>query len=220
MNCAAGVVEHLNGFEAGQLVEKPSAARVHEHGVALHFEKFEGANPLLLVEIMRGVLREEAREAFVGAVEDYINIGIAGSPGIFQKGCGLLLEKGRQSVAKPIERFAEGRAPALVPIAVAAGIAATVGFPALDAVNAAPGRVFHNFDKMVGRIHFEELPVVDELRLPACLDAVKRVAESHLAAVMMVAVALTVGGDMGKLWPGSGVGEAAHEAIGETFSVG
>ena len=40
---ARGVVQHLHGLDAGDVVEEPAAARVHEHGVALHLQQLEHA---------------------------------------------------------------------------------------------------------------------------------------------------------------------------------
>ena len=56
MNGAAGVVKHLHGFEAGEFVEEPAAACVHQHRVALHFEKLQGADVLLAIQFVRCVL--------------------------------------------------------------------------------------------------------------------------------------------------------------------
>ena len=49
----------LNGFQAGELVEEPSATGVHEHRVTLHLKKFEGRHLLLGFERTNGVVGEE-----------------------------------------------------------------------------------------------------------------------------------------------------------------
>ena len=41
---AAGVGDDLHGLDAGDLVEEPAAGGVHELGVALELEQFEGGD--------------------------------------------------------------------------------------------------------------------------------------------------------------------------------
>src|SRR5207247_7587656 len=38
---ARGELDDLHGFDARKLIEKPAAARVHEHGMALELEQFK-----------------------------------------------------------------------------------------------------------------------------------------------------------------------------------
>src|SRR5262249_32826649 len=40
---ASGVAQHLDGLEAGDVVEEPATAREHEKGVALHLQELKGA---------------------------------------------------------------------------------------------------------------------------------------------------------------------------------
>src|SRR5690606_14857899 len=47
---AGGVEDDLDGLDAGEVVEEPAAARVHEHGVALGLQEPEGADLLVGVE--------------------------------------------------------------------------------------------------------------------------------------------------------------------------
>ena len=57
---AAGVGDDLHGLDAGDLVEEPAAAGVHELGVAFELEEFEGGDALGGGERVGGVLGEEA----------------------------------------------------------------------------------------------------------------------------------------------------------------
>src|SRR6185312_13823779 len=40
LNDASRVLDHLYRLNAGKLIEKPAAARIHQQGVALHLEQF------------------------------------------------------------------------------------------------------------------------------------------------------------------------------------
>ena len=41
LNGPGGVLDHLHGFDPGNLIEEPTAARVHEHRMTLHFQQLE-----------------------------------------------------------------------------------------------------------------------------------------------------------------------------------
>ena len=77
----------------------------------------------------------------VGAVEDDVDVGVAGYPEIFEQAFGEFFGEGGGGVAEEVEGVAEGAAPVLVPAGLAS-VAAAVGAPAFDAVDAAPGGVF------------------------------------------------------------------------------
>ena len=195
---AAGVGDDLDGLDAGDLVEEPAAGGVHELGVAFELEEFEGGDALGLGEGAGGVLVEEFSDGGGRAVEDDLDVGVAGGPEIFEERLGELLGEWRGGVAEVVEGFAEGGAPLLVPAGLAA-VAAAVGAPAFDAVGAAPGGVFGDFGLPFGRESFEELAVVGEVGLVSVFDPVHGVGERHLAVLVVVAVALAVGGDVGDL---------------------
>ena len=76
---------------------------------------------------------EEVEDGGGGAVEDDLDVGVAGGPEIFEERLGELLGEGGGGVAEIVEGFAEWGAPLLVPAGFAA-VAAAVGAPALDAV--------------------------------------------------------------------------------------
>src|SRR5690606_30917593 len=100
--------------------------------------------------------------AFAGAVEEDFDVGIAGFPGIFQQAAGFALVERDERIAEPVEGLAQRFAPFLVPAVVPAGVAAAVGAPALDAVVAAPGAVFHDLGLVCGGVSGEEFGVVGQ----------------------------------------------------------
>ncbi len=166
---AAGVGDDLDGLDAGDLVEEPAAAGVHELGVTFELEEFEDGDAFRFGEFAGGVLLEEFDDGGGGAVEDDLDVGVAGGPEIFEEGLGELLGEGSGGVAEVVEGFAERRAPLLVPAGLGAAVAAAVGAPALDAVGAGPGGVFDDFGLPFGRKVFEKFAVVGEASLAAAL---------------------------------------------------
>ena len=108
--------------------------------MALELEELEDGDAFGGGERVGGVGGEEAVEVVGGAVEDDVDVGVAGGPEIFEEGLGDGFGERSGAVAEEVESFAEGSAPALVPAGLAA-VAAAVGAPALDAVGAGPGGV-------------------------------------------------------------------------------
>ena len=166
--------------------------------MALELQEFEDGDAFGVGEGAGGVLGEEFDRWRRGAVEDDVDVGVAGGPEIFEEGCGELFGEGCGGVAEVVEGFAEGGAPLLVPAGLAA-VAAAVGAPAFDAVGAAPGGVFDDLGLPLWGEFFEELAVVGEAGLVAVFDPVHGVGEGHLAVLVVVAVAFAVGGDVGEL---------------------
>ena len=165
--------------------------------MAFELEEFEGGDALGLGERAGGVLGEELDDGGGGAVEDDLDVGVAGGPEVFEEGLGELFGEGSGGVAEVVEGFARGGAPLLVPAGLAA-VAAAVGAPAFDAVGAAPGGVFGDLGLPFRGEFFEELAVVGEVGLVAVFDHVHGVGEGHLAVLVVVAVAFAVGGDVGE----------------------
>src|SRR6185437_12337747 len=121
-------------------------------------------------------------------------------------------------IAQPIQGFAQGPAPLLVP-AQAAGIAAAVATPSLDAMDAAPGSILEDLGFPSRRVLFEEFAVIRDFGGFLCFDVIERVGKRHLAVLVMMPVRFAVGGDMSKLRPGAGIGERAHQAGGEFLRI-
>src|SRR5205823_4556115 len=51
LKSARCVLNHLDRFDAGKLVEEPTATCVHEHCVALNFEKLQYGNLLSFIQL-------------------------------------------------------------------------------------------------------------------------------------------------------------------------
>ena len=78
---AAGVGDDLHGLDAGDVVEEPAAAGVHEHGVALELHEHEGAGAFFFVELVLGVRAEKSFAGSAGAIEHNADVFVAGSIG-------------------------------------------------------------------------------------------------------------------------------------------
>src|ERR1700681_1161982 len=86
-------------------------------------------------------------------------------------------------------------------------------------MDAAPRAVFHDFDKMVGRIALQKLAIIGELCQLFVFDALQRVSQRHFAEAMMVTITLAIRSDVRKLRPSSNVGKAAESTIRESFAI-
>ena len=189
------------------LVEEPAATGVHQLGVALELEQLERGDALARGEGVGGVASEEAVLAGGGTVEHQLDVGVARGPEVGEQAFGELFGQRRGCVAEKVEGFAQGRAPLLVPAGLAA-VAAAVGAPAFDAVRAAPGGVLDDLSLPLRRKFLQELAVVGEAGVAVDLNPVHGVGERHLAVLVVVAVALAVGGDVGELRAGGGLAVA------------
>src|SRR5580700_4942015 len=118
-----------------------------------------------------------------------------------------------------IERLAQRSTPGLVPSGLAAGVAATVGVPAANAVGAAPCGVLEDLNFVSRRIDGEVFAIVSEAGELVGFNVMQRVGERHLTFVMMMAVGFSVGGDVHELRPAAVLGEATDEAAGKAFAV-
>src|SRR4029077_21260991 len=115
-----------------------------------------------------------------------------------------------EPVLQGVEGLAERAAPLLLP--AAAGIAAAIGTPALDAVDAAPRAVFDDLRLPLGRMQLEEFAVVGEFDVAALAELAEDVGQRHVAERVMVAIGLAVGGDVHEL----GMLAAIIKALTET----
>ncbi len=91
---AAGVGDDLDGLNAGDLVEEPAAAGVHELGVAFEFQQIEDEDALGRRESARAACRARKRSTGLApavtigvrewtgilAVKDDLDIGVASGP--------------------------------------------------------------------------------------------------------------------------------------------
>ena len=78
-----GVFDYLLGLHAGDVGKEPAAAGVHEQGVALHFQEFQGRHPIAFFEVRHSLLGEIFRQGPGAAVQNHLDIGIPGGPGVW-----------------------------------------------------------------------------------------------------------------------------------------
>ena len=75
--------------------------------MALHFEQAQGDHLFEMAEFAAGMFFQKTIYNGIRAIERNVNVVVAGSPGVLQKSGGLLFIQRRQSVAQPIECFAQ-----------------------------------------------------------------------------------------------------------------
>src|SRR5947209_10890558 len=100
-----------------------------------------------------------------------------------------------------------------------ARIAPAVGTPALHSMNTTPGTVLDNLDRVFRRMPFQELAIVGKLREPGLLDVMQSVAQCHLAKMMMMPIALTIGCDVHQLRAFARIGKSTEQSLGNTFAI-
>ena len=88
-------------------------------------------------ERVAGVQVEEVLSGRLAAVKDDADVAVAGGPDILEELGAVLLGERSEGVAQLVESLAQRGAPLLIEAGLAA-VAAAVGAPALDAVDAAP----------------------------------------------------------------------------------
>jgi len=208
---AAGLLEqiervrrHANDerpLEAGDVVEEPAAARVHEQRRALQLE--QQARPVarrLPARAQR--LGPEDRERRVARVDrriDDLAVGVARAPRVDEQlGRGVLVEV-RRGVAHEVERLAQRPAPALVPALRRVEVAAAVALPAAEAVRAAPGRALVARPPCELELPGRRVPLdvggeVRDLDAPLRRLGVRRVRERQIGELLVVYPQLPVGG--------------------------
>ena len=205
---AAGVGDDLDGLDAGDLVEEPAAAGVHELGVAFQLEQLKQSDALFGRDAPPGVECEEAVDRGRRAVEDDVDVVVArSSTGRCSSGAASASASGAVASRRKSSASRRGARHCWFTAGLAA-VAAAVGAPAFDAMHAAPGGVFDHLGLPLRRELFQELAVVGERCVAVRLDPVHGIGERHLAVLVVVAVALAVGGDVRELDPVWGVGGA------------
>ncbi len=81
---APGVGDDLHGLNAGDVVEEPATAGVHEHGVALELHEHEGAGAFVFVEFVERMLAKESLAGVARAVQHNVDVAVARGTGIFE----------------------------------------------------------------------------------------------------------------------------------------
>src|SRR6202140_958004 len=168
---------------------------------------------------MRRMLGKEVERVLLRAIKDHLDIVIASSPRIFEQGRRFLLIQRREFVAQPIQRSAQRSTPFLRPARVSARVAATIGAPTFNAVNAAPRAVGYNLRKVVGRMPLKEFAIVRKLGEFIGFNVVQRVRERPLPKAVVGAVAFAIRRDMYQLRPRPRVRKAAHQPVGKALTI-
>src|ERR1051325_212856 len=101
---------------------------------------------------------------------------------------------------------------------MAAGAAAAVYPPTIDAVKAAPRGILDDLDLMRRRMPLEVLPVIRQLGEFVGFDVVQSIRQRHVAETVVVAIAFTVRGDMNELRPVALFGKSPEKPIDEVFA--
>ena len=220
MHHAAGVLNDLDGLNARQIIEKPAATGVHHHRVTLQFEQLPKQH---LIRFGNGpverILRNELSPRLWRAVHYDIDVAVSSLPRILNQFTGDGLIGDGRFIAQPIERGAQWSTPFLIPSQVSAARTAAIAFPAAHAMGAAPGRALDDFYFKLGRMIFQELAIVGDLRQLLAVDVVERIGQRHVAVAMMVAVRLSIGGDVDQLRTLTIDRKAAGETVGETLTI-
>ena len=79
---SARIFDDLHRLNSRKFIKEPAAARVHQHGIALHLEKLQRGDLLRFAQLPDGMLLEEAPQALLGAVENHVNVSISRRPRI------------------------------------------------------------------------------------------------------------------------------------------
>ena len=151
----AGILDHLHGFNPRELVEEPAATGVHQHGVALELHQLPDGDSFRFAQRPHRMLGRETLPAFRRPVQNDVDVIVARRPGVLQERPRFLLEERSQRVPQPVQGLAQRGAPFLVPVRVAAGIAAAIAAPPLNAVDATPGAVLEYFHLVSRGVPFE-----------------------------------------------------------------
>ena len=164
LNDASGVLDHLNGFNPGEIVEEPAATGVHEHGVALQFHQLPDDDLLFGArDRAQNALGQSARATSDERFENNVDVAVARRPRIAQqrRRRALRTSDATESRSQSSASRSGLRHSWFQP--ERAGVAAAVAAPALYAMNAAPGGIFVNLRFLGRRIIFEKLAVIRDL---------------------------------------------------------
>src|SRR5262249_40477287 len=123
-------------------------------------------------KVVRRMIAQKAIALLRLSIQNHINVIIAGLPRITQQSAALTLVYWSDRVTKPIQCLAQRRSPILIPPWLAAGVAATVAIPALEAVRTAPSAALPDFGFVHWRMFFQIFAVVCELRQIVGFDVI------------------------------------------------
>ena len=180
LNRPARVPDDLNGFDSRKLIEEPAAARIHQHGMPLQLQKFEGRDPVRLRERRGGILLEKLLHLLRRTVEHDPDVVIPGRPRVAEERASPLLEGRGQLVPEPVQGLPQRSPPLLIPARVHPAVASAVAAPPLHPMAAAPGGVLENLHLLSWGVLFQELSVVRETGQLLLLQVLQRVGQGHI----------------------------------------
>ena len=149
--------------------------------------------------------------------EDHLDKGVPRGPGIGKALPSPGAEQVVELVLEGVERLTQRRAPLLVP--VAAHLAAAVGAPAFDPVDAAPRALLVDLDFPFGGVQLEELAVVGQPHVGVLRQAMQHVSQGHVAVGVMVPVRFAVSSDVHELGMFAAGVEPVEEPLQEAVAV-
>ena len=77
-----GILQDLVGFQPGDLIEKPTAAGIHQHSVALHLHQAQYPDNLLFGEDLFGISLNEGLDTFLRPIQNDTDVIIPCGPRI------------------------------------------------------------------------------------------------------------------------------------------
>ena len=162
------------------------------------------------VQPPRLVAQEEGVARRLASVQQEVDIGVPGCPGILEEKRSLLLKNGGQGVTQAIQPLAERPAPGLIPARAPAGAASTVLAPSADAVRAAPGALGQELHLPGGTMPLQVGRQVRHLESLAQGLPAEECGQTHVAKLVVMAEGLPVGRDQdqGVRCTGCGLGDA------------
>ena len=215
----AGVLNHLHGFDTRKFVEKPAAAGIHQHGVALHFKQLPGAHLLVSVEARNEMFFVEALACSPGGGSSRTRIYPSrAAHGSLKQRAPSRLEARSDPVAQPVERLPQRLPPLLVPSGAARNCSR-------NCCASAPrhGRssrsCFHRSVLRSGRHKLKKLAVIGDSARAFASGCSRARRPAPFRRTVMMAVGLAVGRDMHQLRTRPFVGKPAHQAVREFFAV-
>src|SRR5262249_38965540 len=131
------VLQNLNRFDPGNVVEEPAAACVHQQEHSLKFEKIKRA-PSFIGRHPTTCMFEQEIFARPQRIENQGNTLIACQPREREELAASGFEVPNVFVAEKIECGTQRCSPCLAPIRLAACTTATIASPTTDAVGTAP----------------------------------------------------------------------------------
>jgi len=215
----SGILDDLHGFQTGNFVKKPAAAREHQHRVPLHFQQAQHGGLFRFVQFAHRVLGKKFRACFRRAVQNDRNILVPCQPRIFQKLFPPRFKNRCQLVAQPVERLAQRRAPLLIPAAMTAGVTTAVALPTFDAMRTAPRAALMNLRLVRWRMRFQIFAVDRQLHVLAFFNLIQGKRQRHVAKLKMVAVGFAVRGDVNQLVAVTAAIKRPHQTRGKFFAV-